>query len=390
MPSPSYKNEIERLHENTLKRQRTRSKPIIIRREIISANLRNLMPEIANVDHPKIIDEVYLNQQWGVCDFNHPDLVGEINVEGAIPDFNIIRANPTIFCSYHFGSYRLIALFLISKKIPFTALIDSQVADNQGEAFADGVRAARLKYNAPEECGKIIDTAKDNFIFSILKDLRAGKSLLVFIDGNTGVNVKAGIEEKRAKINFLDSTLECRKGIGYISYLSQISVTPLAMYRTNTWDNNLCFFPKIQPAKSQDRELYTINLLQNLYCILQEIMLKGISQWETWIYIEKSLTVITDTSVEKAVTCLESRVANNLVFNDDRYRLVELEEFGDHHNILFDRFRYNATPISENLKKLFKNLKNKRLSYQDILTIPGVNEVFIEQLLAKKILEIVH
>jgi KDO2-lipid IV(A) lauroyltransferase len=380
---PAYRDDINGLKRSVFDGfSSNRNSSELKRRIIMSASLSNLLPGIARSSHEKIIDNILFYQQWAVRDQYYAGLVDELVVEGEV----IVNAEkPTIYCSYHMGSYRLLIPYLISKHVKFTLLIDSQVAQVQGGDFAEAVRRAVARFDASADCCRIIDTSHSSILFSMARELKQNRSLVVFIDGNSGVHSKQGTDENLVEVDFLGQTLMARQGIARISQLTGASITPAIMHRTNLnlWENRLKFFAPIFPTVGLDPGAYVRRATACLYAILEEYLHEFYEQWESWGYVEKSLMLSRweSSQVDVAMESLEPQT--RLCFDTSRYSLTQP---GSGEHLLFDRRHYRSTFISEAFTRYLEQFLGDGIKLNDCQRQSQFSASLLSNLLRRGIL----
>lgn len=376
-----YRDEIAALREKVIADNAQHAKAKMAGRGIMSASLFNLLPGIPVAQHEDVIDQITFFQRWAIKDQNHLELIDDFVVEGTPPDVDALRAAPTIFCSYHIGSYRLLVPYLVRMKLGITLLIDSAVAEMQSDDFMAVVRSADPRA-VDEGRFEIIDTAHSNLMIRMMRALRRGHSLVVFIDGNASVNGNKADPASMEALQFLGQTLYARRGVAFLSHLTGASVTPVLTKRTGAghWENRVCWYSRITPGG--DRETYVRTTIARLYQILEEALPDIVPQWESWRYIDKSLAV---RNIEIPVRSVDvSAVARDtaLQLNLTRYAKYQLEE---NQYLLFDRCSYRSLLISPAFSLFLDGFKAAQ-SVEAALRHPNMSPAALQGLLGKGIL----
>lgn len=385
MKTYKYQLEVEHIKKNAVKNFSEQKKNYYnVLSEIISANLYNLMPQIPIKKHQEIIKEIFIYQKWAVLDENYPQLIDNLILKGNIPQWNKLHEQPVIFSTYHVGSYRLIAPFLVKMGLKITLLIDSNVAKFQGEKFQQMVDVVRHLYHTDNDCARILDLGMKNVAVKLVRELREKRCLLIYLDGNRGTVGNYDKEEKSAKVNFCGQTLYVRKGIGYFSYLSKAPVIPVITYRKsdNSFENVMKFFDPIFPGNDEQRETYSQNILQSLYTILEKQLTYSLEQWESWRYIEKSLSL---KEMEPIKSHIDWKTNEKLLsFNNNRYAIVRVSDEG---YALFDRSSYRSVLLSDSFL-LFLNSIKKPCPVPEILEHSKITDKTLSLMHAKEIVKL--
>jgi KDO2-lipid IV(A) lauroyltransferase len=375
----TYRAEIAALRARMLGQSRSGSD--LKRRTIVSASLFNLLPALPPERHDEIIDGILLHQQWAVHDQYHVELAHAMELSGALPD----RAHgPTIFCAFHTGSYRLLIPYLIKQGVVFTLVIDAQVAQRQGDDFAAVVAAACASFGAAPDCCRIIDTSAPGLLFAMIRELKQGRNLLLFIDGNTGVDATRDGDGNRIDIDFCGQQLGARKGIAHVAHLTGTGMTTLYTYRDPVRPevNHVhCLPPLLAPA-GMARDDFARLAIQATYAHLERLVKRAPEQWESWFYIEQSLQLARmEPPVELAPDL--DRSAIGLRFNAPRYTLSMPVE-GEH--LLFDRRYYRSHFISAEFAAFLGRFEQRAHTVTDSLAHEAATPALLATLLKRGIL----
>ena len=69
---------------------------------------------------------------------------------------------------------------------------------------------------------------------SLIREIKKGKSILIYIDGNLGASKK---KDNLCQINFLDDKINVRKGVAYLAYLTKTPISSIINYIENNTIN---------------------------------------------------------------------------------------------------------------------------------------------------------
>jgi|SRR5690554_93282 len=261
----------------------------------ISANLSHFIPNLPFNLHEQFSKNVKWHQSWAQIDQNYLHLVDTTNIKD---HQNILKKasskSPYIFCTFHLGSYRLINFILASNKIPFNLITDDNYIKSQGEysklLFDNALNKFYNKSLEEVTPIDILNAENPNIAFEASRKLKEGCSLLFYIDGNTGVGGVLHNKEKNVKINFLNHEIYARKGIAFISYLTNTPIVPVINLRTGWLDRETHILPPIHPNKDISRNEYIDSTTKSLYKIFETYLKKYPEQWEGWFYIHKFMS----------------------------------------------------------------------------------------------------
>jgi lauroyl/myristoyl acyltransferase len=341
----------------------------LVRSAVFSANLTNFLPNIHYSEHPALFREslchtAYENFDWNILRMS--DLI-------RIKDKNDVLNTTTkqfIFCSFHLGSYRVIANYLFNNGYDFSILVRGDVYEKQAAELLDCSRRASEKYGVKADM-RIHNAENPDVLIKVLRELKEGRSLLVYVDGNTGSGSSA---EKLDGVSFLGQNIQIRKGVGYMSYLSGVPILPVVSYRQADSQNVLEFKNLIYPDKTLSRDQYSQQVNQNLYNLLAKYLTKYPTQWEGWSYVQQFLAPIqssADISPKTTVTSYQ----NSYQFNYSRYCLLNLQQSP----MLFDKKHYTTLEISEDLHNYLAN--NTYLNPKRTLGSNVFNQLLTEQVM---------
>jgi lauroyl/myristoyl acyltransferase len=253
---------------------------------LVSAALVNYLPSIKVKQHEEIYKNILLHQQLSILEQSTYESLDFVDMQNCGREtINLLKSKPTIICTFHTGSYRLLNLFLMKNKIPYSLVIGKDVVQQEGEAFQSIYNS--LPGNANENNFNIIDAEKANVGLKMLRAIKSGRSLVLYMDGNTGAGAATTKNDNRCVINFLSQQIFARKGIAFLAHAANIPIITVASYRTS-WENiKLRFFDPIFPDMSKERNLFAEETTQHIYDLVAPIINSYPEQWEAWLYLHK-------------------------------------------------------------------------------------------------------
>jgi KDO2-lipid IV(A) lauroyltransferase len=325
---------------------------------LVSASLSHLLPRLPRARHPELVREILFQQGWAgldermlfagegtaMLDF----LLGSTEVEdpeGVLP--RAAAGEPLIFCTFHTGSYRLVNVLLGAAGVSFSLVVDRLTREGQGETFL------RIYETFRERTGSgirmdVLDAESSRIGLQAMRRVRAGGSLLFYIDGNTGVGGVHRRDDRMVRVRFLGHTLHARKGIAFLSHATGVPIVPVLCERTGGSSRRITFLSALHPDGEADREAYSTGATQAVYSLLEPLLQRAPGQWEGWLYVHKYLD---EKELHDAVEARPARAAETppdgdpLVLDAERFTLLRLRDTP----VLFDRATYQATPLSESL-----------------------------------------
>src|SRR5690606_8694115 len=94
-----------------------------------------------------------------------------------------LKNSPGIVCTYHSGSYRLINKVLAEADVPFALVVNKTVLRQESDSFQK--QFDRVTPGFPESL-HLIDAEEPTALLKMIRTLKSGKNLVVYVDGNTG------------------------------------------------------------------------------------------------------------------------------------------------------------------------------------------------------------
>jgi len=238
----------------------------------------------------------------------------------------LLKSKPAVICTFHTGSYRVLNLLLAKLKIPFTLVISKGVAEKEGPIFRSLFQ--ELPGTEKQERFQLIYAEASSSGLQMLRELKAGRSLVLYIDGNTGAGTATTKNDNRCVVDFLQQQLYARKGIAYLAHVAKVPVLTVACYRKTWEDIRLRFFEPVMPTAEKERELFARSTTQHIYGLAAPMIQEYPEQWEGWLYLHKVARVTSNTSLQERKRKFKNP-EGKMYF--DRYR--------------FGIFKVNGTPF---------------------------------------------
>jgi lauroyl/myristoyl acyltransferase len=288
---------------------------------LVSSIVSYLLPEIEVSFHETIYRNMLVHQSLSGLEQSHPEMVTEIGLNSkSRKTLKKIKQSPHIIATFHTASYRLINHLLKQNEIPYTLVISKSGMRKNGDEF---IRINQAIYG---ENFKMIDAESEGALFSMIKEIKSGKSLLVYLDGNTGTGGNDINKEKLATIDFLNAIISVRKGTGYLSHITNIPMVSAICYREGFEKIHIDFPTYTKPDKNIDRDTYAESMMKLIYNSLGEYLKKYPDQWEAWTYLYKNIpfekyytsSAPKETTVSKDVSVQPSKLVK---FNLEHYSL---------------------------------------------------------------------
>ena len=335
-----------------------------------SANLSNFLPNVPQSEHERVYLDICSMFQRLTVGQEHPQLIDELIVEGDTSFIGNKGSLPAIFCTYHMGSYRAIIGLLAKLGIDFVLAAGGSIYERQKAKITKQVEAFHQTYGK-EAFFDIVNVSHANATLALTTHLMKGRSLVAYVDSNTGVGGVHHRNDSMIKMNFLGKPIYSRKGLAVLSFLTKRPLVPAVSYykEVDRVDNTLPairFYPPIYPPSSRsNRDAYFSSATKKLYGILEENIEQHYDQWEGWLYVHRYLDSEYLQKVEKGRNSSHDPITTNqLVFNDRRYGLFKIEDDG----YALDKLRYTSIKLSEPLFNFLAHLQEDRVVTDNVST----------------------
>ncbi|WP_234736955.1 lysophospholipid acyltransferase family protein [Tellurirhabdus bombi] len=352
----------------------TQEKGYLFKFTTFSANLQNVLPEIPREKHEALFQELLLQQIYTTFDQQFITANDLIKVTGPAKEI-MAKQKVNIYCTFHLGSYRLLTSYLYRNGVNCALMIGSRAYQEQGASIMDTIQRLQQKHNLTNTF-RLLDAEQTSSTLQVLRELRAGTSLIIYLDGltsTTGINRK---EDKELQVRLGQQQVWARKGVGFLSHISQVPIVPVFSYRNKDLSNVLAFEEPIDASNFPDREDYCQHSLQSVYNHFSIYLKKYPAQWEGWTYIHSFL----DAQQLEQVTTVPSYQAKNsrrVAFNQERYAICDLDEAP----ILFDRRLYVTYEITPDLRDFLLQLSSIA-SPEDVLGSDMYQDLLSKQIIA--------
>ncbi|MVM30729.1 hypothetical protein GO755_11860 [Spirosoma sp. HMF4905] len=339
-----YKQELANCREHFEQVDLPKERGYLMKYTTFSANVENVLPSIPRREHEALFRELLLQQVFTTFDQKCLTAGDLVKLRGAHDVLNK-EYSPKIYCTYHLGSYRLLTSVLFRKGVDCVLLVGSNMNRNQGEEMAEHIEGLRQKHGLTNVF-RVVEAGSPSAGLTVLRELKAGRSLIVFVDGSPETAPQVGEESQFLSVRFGQRRVLTRKGVGYLSHAAGVPIVPVVSYRQSDMTNVLHCLKPIRPIVRSDRDMYCQEAMQQLYDAFWPYLKQYPGQWEGWNFIHLFL------EPEIVKNNFFNYHAKRLAFNEKRYTLCDLEQAP----ILFDRRLYQTYEITEDLRDLLLNL----------------------------------
>jgi lauroyl/myristoyl acyltransferase len=313
---------------------------------LTSANYRKLMPWLPPASHLQYFKHIILHQQLSALEHKHTDSLEFLSLEGFTTEIkDLLLEKPSIICTFHSGSYRLLNTFLMQRQVPYALVAARNILQKQRNSYLETFDHLHLSYLYHEFT--LIEAESPSCGLQMLRALKEGKSLLVYIDGNTGVKTD---HSKSHLTQFFNGKLFARSGVPYLAYAAMVPIINAIGYRRNIDEPSLRFFDPIYPDTSLDRQSFCETTVQQIYNNFASLMQDHPEQWEAWMYLHRSIYF--DISNNYPVVP-EANLLGLVRADRERFGLINTTKS----KLLFDKDSYLSYPVNDHLyASLFQEL----------------------------------
>lgn len=250
-----------------------------------SANLQWLMPDIPVEQHNELFRQTLLNQRLANLDeYYFRELSIHLEADSAV-DHAGLTNRPSVICTYHLGSYRLLPHWLMAQGVSICMPLATDVLDTQG----DGMLAA-----AEETCRQsgatctLIDAENPLTIIHMLTALRSGKTIVAYLDGNMGA-LPNEMSTNLVTIPFLDVEMRVRTGLAAVAYIAGVPIHSMVSGCVTDRSTVVRCLQTITPVNGIKRADFASQTTKNLYRDLQALVKQQPWMWENWLSVHEQL-----------------------------------------------------------------------------------------------------
>jgi lauroyl/myristoyl acyltransferase len=344
----------ELIHQSSSRFNLTKDDKLNRTLNFVSANFLNFIPSLPIEEHEDAFKKIFVHQSLSVLDEQHIDVLDKnVEIEGMDNEgLEYLRNNPAIICTFHMGSSRLLNHYLAKNGVNLTLVLSDFSMKANGGFFNKMYEGYKKLSGFKEDRISIISVDEPNAVRKMLGELKNGRKLLIYIDGNSGSGNKNIQNENSCEIDFLEESIYARAGVAYLSYLAQVPIVEAVSYRKNWEDIVLKFNKFIEPNRNVDRETYFQTTTEGIYKRFSEVLRQHPEQWEGWLNLHE---VINPKAFKNTASVINNKAElseKQLILNKYNFGVFNIDD--DH--FLFDKKKYNSFKINRNIyKKLFNS-----------------------------------
>jgi lauroyl/myristoyl acyltransferase len=313
---------------------------------LADANLRHFFPAFDARQRREVLADVFFLQRMANVDQNDFLLANTTPLRDPHGLLGPQAGGGRIFCTYHVGSYRHLIHFLAKAGIDCLLFAAGGTLGRQGDSYMQTSKGL----NAIGWPGtlELVDANAPSSLLYAMRALKRGKSVIIYIDGNSGVGANRDSGSLRS-VPFLGKQILVRSGVAYLSHLSGAPIVPVVCTRDAGHRLGMTVHAPIRP-QGQPREEYAQQATQVLYRLLEDVVAARPGQWEGWLYVEKFMQREGAGPRELAPVPLP-QAGQAVVADVDRFALLR---YGPQ-PVLLDKQRHSFLMLDEAAATLFAN-----------------------------------
>ena len=262
-----------------------------------STNLYNLLPELRQRKYLDVFKQLHINRRLSFLDVEQAAMPGLLEITGWDEQWaSSLRRQPGIVCTYHTGSYRLINYLLARAEVPISLVVSSEALRAEQQAMSNLYAAVGSQFGRHLNI-ELIDAEQPYAIISMTRAIKQGRSLVVYIDGNTGAANGQKDRHNLLETDFCGKPMAARQGMAMVAHRLQIPIYPVICQRCTAHDdglrlNNMIDYTvqtPITPFNNEDSQEFVARATRSLYGLLASFVAEKPAQWDGWLYLHHQL-----------------------------------------------------------------------------------------------------
>ncbi len=265
-----------------------------------SANLHNIVPLLPKKVYPEIFRQLHANRRLSFLDVEHAPHGHILNISGWDERWAAgLRHRPAIICTYHTGSYRLINYLLAKAGVPFSLLVANGAYRQEQQAMQ------ALYTSLAQQAGitldmELMDAEQPHALIQMARAAKRGRSLLVYIDGNTGTTVAGEAYRNLLQIDFGLQHMAVRKGMAALAHRLGLPIHPVLCERAPDkhfrYGHSIAYhhLPSLLPLPNESQHDFADRATRTLYAQLATFVTRQPEQWEGWLNVHNQLILDTE------------------------------------------------------------------------------------------------
>ncbi|HEV8255234.1 MAG TPA: hypothetical protein VGQ78_10775 [Vicinamibacteria bacterium] len=252
--------------------------------------------------HPRVALQRFARQSRGAVrrssfELRNPFLWGGFELQGLEHlRSSAARGRGLFVVSFHVGPYRFIPLELAQLGFEVEVVVDQKGMDR--ETLMHRVAVALRRHASAEAQSQwghwradvidrlhVINAETADVALQIVRALRQGRVVMVYLDGNTGAGQRKA--EHVREVPFFDTRIQVRAGVGEIAATVKAPIV-LALARRSWVRRHQCRFgASIAPSAGEGRAAFADRVLRELIGGLERRLAAHPGDWEEWHHLHR-------------------------------------------------------------------------------------------------------
>lgn len=197
----------------------------------------------------------------------------------------LARGKGVLLCTQHVGPYRRLFFELVRRGLRVNVVMAAQVARSVEAQLRARVEDAELSGRL-----SILNAEQPGSVRDILAALARNEVVLVYLDGNTGVEGPGGSGRALAntvEVDFFGRRVAVRRGVCQISQASQAPLLPLFAWWERGHRPTVEFLAPLFPEQGESPEDFSRERMQRLFQLAEEAIRGRPEQFEEWSRVHR-------------------------------------------------------------------------------------------------------
>lgn len=195
-----------------------------------------------------------------------------------------------VVAAFHFGDYRMLPFHLAAQGVKVDLLSDAENTLLAREVISSA-RIARHVSTGSDQLRSSIGAGGDGILcldssdrhtpWQLLRNLRNGRTAIIFPDGNSGVSGDEGHQGNSVVVNLLGKRIVVKSGPAILAYAARTGVIPVFPHSEGE-RTSLRVFAPIRPNSSETLQQYRNRVAVALFNHLDAEIAGRPHEWEEW------------------------------------------------------------------------------------------------------------
>lgn len=335
-----------------------------------TSSKKHFFPKNTKLNNLDFYNKVKTNQALSTFDLiNYIEIKDNIKLSYDPDTFK----QPKIYCTFHYGSYKVLNCILHDQNIDFSVIVNKVILEKDEDTLIELHEQELIRSNKKNDF-QIINANSNSGLIKMIRALKQGKSLVIYIDGNSGVEGFNNNSEKTVVVNFLNKEIYSRTGVAFLSNHLNIPIVPVISSRSSNYEEiRIKFYDEIKPTTNNEESIRKTT--QKIWDIFSKEVSKDPTQWASILCAHHFLKI-------KDKVVLKGN-------NKEKYSInkVEFDFFkkaDDYY--LYSHNNFWTFKLSNNIFKLLRYLEenNGMYSFEELSEV--VHEDLLKDLINKEVL----